>query len=115
MPFIISMIASLFASIWTRLMAFLLFSLPFILSKVLTLLGIGLVSYVGLDFLFEQLQDAVTDRFNNLPDVILSILTILGVLDGINMYFSTILAILGYKLSLSASKIVLNKNGSFKA
>lgn len=102
-------------SFWSRLWAFILFALPWVIEKALILLGVGFVSYQGFDFILDQLSDFVFSRFDNLVGDLYSILVILKLDVGIAILFSAMSIALSIKLMTAGSKLIFKSKGTFEA
>ena len=79
---------------WVAILAFIVGSLPFILSRVVGLLGFGVVTYYGLDQLTVYFQDFVNTQIGDISssgisadfkNSILLAIELSGILDGIQM------------------------------
>lgn len=102
-------------SFWSKFWAFILFALPWVIEKVLILLGIGFVSYQGFDFILDQLSDFIFSRFDNLVSDLYSILVILKLDVGIAILFSAMSIALSIKLMAAGSKLIFKSKGTFEA
>ena len=72
---------------------------PLIVQKVLALLGIGLVTYVGSDFLLTKISDLIYSQLNGLSSDAVALLNLGG--------FDTALQILlaSYSITLTINKL----------
>ena len=61
-------------------------------KKVLQGLGIGMVSYVGVELVFSQLRDLVTSSWSGLPLDIVSILSLAGWGQGLGIVLAAMAA-----------------------
>lgn len=104
-----------FFSLWSRLWAFILFVLPWVIEKVLILLGIGFVSYQGFDFIIDRLSDFIFSRFDNLLSDLYAILVILKLDVGIAILFAAMSIALSIKLMTAGSKLIFKSKGTFEA
>lgn len=91
------------AAIW----AFILFALPSLLKFIFTFLGIGVISFVALDFVVTNVSTIVFANYNNIATDALAILQIANVDTAINIVLSS------YTAGI-AVKTLLNSNRRFK-
>lgn len=106
---------TLFFGLFTRFWAFILFALPWIIEKVIVLLGVGLVSYTGFDFVFSQIESFITTRYDNLGTDLLPFLNLLGLDVGINIVMSSMAAVLAYKATVGTRKLLVKKSSVLEA
>lgn len=80
MPYFISalwaLIGGLLRTFWGKLFVFIGFLIPWILEKGIKLLGISLITYVGVDLLFSQVENYVFSKFDGLPSDLFALLVI---------------------------------------
>lgn len=63
-----------------------------IVNKIMSLLGIGLVSYVGINFVLEQVKNYVTSNFATIPIEVQQILGLAKFDVAINITFAAVTA-----------------------
>ena len=102
-----------FSTLFTRFWAFILFALPAVLKKILGYFGLGLATYVGMDFLIDRLESYVFNTFNSVPSDILNILLLAKFDKGLAILFSCISIAISIKLATQSVSVV--KQGSFSA
>jgi hypothetical protein len=107
MPFL----ALLWGSIWARIWSFALLLLPFLVSKIVQLLGVGFVSYVGFDLLLSQVQTYVMGNFDNMGTDLLAILVLAKVDVGLKIVFAAMSTAFALKLLGGVRKTVFGKSG----
>lgn len=71
-------------------------ALPFIITRVLISLGIGVVSYIGMGFVLDFLFGKLTAAVNGLPLDVLQLAGLIGLDDAINIIFGSVNARLGF-------------------
>ncbi len=101
------------STLFTRLWAFILFALPAILKKILGYLGLGLATFTGFNFLLDELEQFVFNRFNNLPSDILNILLLTKLDIGISILFGCMSVAIAIKVATKSVSVV--KQGSMNA
>ena len=72
---------NLFQNIWV----WLAFLLPWIVQKIVVLLGMGVVTYTGAGILVDTLKVFVLEQYESLPANMFKILVMMGVDEAINM------------------------------
>jgi hypothetical protein len=77
---------------------------PAIIKKILVALGIGIVTYQGADTVTTALQTAIQTRVTALPADVLSIMSMMGVVTGINMMLTTIVTATAIKWLFNAKQ-----------
>lgn len=115
MPAIIPFLTGFLSTVWTRLWAFIIFALPWVVEKVLKLLGIGVVTYIGLDVAITQIETYVFNRFDNLGTDLLAIMLLLKLDVGLKIMFSAMAMALTVKAAAGAKRVVMGQGGSLTA
>lgn len=82
---------------WVRLFEVLFLLVIPVIQKILSFLGIGVISYMGINFVLNQLIDLLKSNLKGMPANMLSILGIMHLDIGLNLYFSACLAALVLK------------------
>lgn len=95
-----------FSTLFTRFWAFILFALPAVLKKILGYFGIGLASFTGFNFLINQLEDFVFNRFDSIPSDILNILLIAKMDKGLAILFSCMTIAITIKVATKSMSVV---------
>ncbi len=101
------------STLFTRLWAFILFALPAVLKKILGYFGLGLATFTGFNFLIDQLEQFVFNRFNSIPADILNILLLTKVDVGLSILFSSMSVAIAIKVATKSVSVV--KQGSIAA
>lgn len=101
------------STLFTRLWAFILFALPAVLKKILGYFGIGLVSFTGFNFLINELEQFVFNRFTSIPSDILNILLLCKVDKGLAILFSCMTIAVTIKVATKSLSVA--KTGSIAA
>lgn len=83
---------------------FIVAALPLIVRKLMVLLGVSVVYYVGVDILFEQVESAVMNQLSAIPTEVISIAAIGGFGVVIKMHLAAISAVVTYKLTVGLFK-----------
>lgn len=89
---------------WAPLLGFLAGILPWLVTRVISLLGFGVVTYYGFDLLAEQLQGFVNEQVSMTTSglsgdwgpMILMIIELSGLLDGLQMIVSAFATAFGF-------------------
>ena len=106
-----SVLSKIFAPL---LAAAALYMVPWLIKAVLFTLGLGVVSFIGIDYIFDYGMNVVSSNYSGLPADIAAWVDYLGVPDALNILFSAISASLTLKLLLnSTSGQKESKNISF--
>lgn len=103
---IYALLRAFFFNLWTNLWAFILFALPFVLEKAIKLLGIGVISYAGVDLTVDQLSDFLLSKLNGLPQDLLQIFLIMKVDAGFKIVLTAMAIAISFKLAQSSTKMV---------
>lgn len=104
---IYALIRTFFFTVWTRLWAFILFALPLVLEKAIKLLGIGVVSYAGVDLTVDEISEFLMSKLNGLPNDLLQIFLIMKIDAGFKIVLTAMAIAISFKLAQSSSKLVL--------
>lgn len=81
--------------------------IPLIVQKIIKLLGISLITYVGLDFLLDTLFDYINSNYNNLSTDMLAIFELGGGHTAMKMIMSTYAGILAFKTIQKSTDITI--------
>lgn len=101
-----ALLRAFFFTVWTRLWAFILFALPLVLEKAIKLLGIGVVSYAGVDLTVDELSEFALSKLNGLPNDMLQIFLIMKLDAGFKIVFTAMAIAISFKLAQSSTKLV---------
>lgn len=83
MPLILAFFGSFFTNISVWFWTILISAIPFITKYVLIALGLGVVTYVGVDYVLDVGLNLLTDRYEQVPEELSEILTLMGIPDAI--------------------------------
>ncbi|OZY86760.1 hypothetical protein CBP51_07045 [Cellvibrio mixtus] len=103
---IYALLRAFFFNLWTRFWAFILFALPLVLEKAIKLLGIGVISYAGVDLTVDQISDFLLSKLNGLPQDLLQIFLIMKVDAGFKIVLTAMAIAISFKLAQSSTKMV---------
>lgn len=106
------LIRTFFLNFFTRVWVFVLAITPIALEKIIKLLGIGIVSYAGIDVAIDELSEFVLTKFNGLPSDMLQIFLIMKIDAGFKIVLTSMTIAISFKLMHQSSKLVWNKPGS---
>lgn len=84
-----------------------------ILSRIIGAIGFGLVSYTGVKFVLEQLEDAMRDSISGMPPPMFAILSIAGLGNAITVIMSALL-IRAYMNGMNTAGNVIKTNWTVK-
>lgn len=101
-----ALLRTFFFTIWTRLWAFILFALPLVLEKIIKLLGIGVVSYAGVDLTVDEISEFLMSKLDGLPADLLQIFLIMKVDAGFKIVLTAMAIAISFKLAQSSTKVV---------
>jgi len=97
---------------WGAIAVFVMSLIGPLVGYVIKALGIGLVTYVGLDLVFDQVESYIFSQYSGLPVAAVQILNLLGVHSGIKIILSTLSACVAYKALINSTGMVWKKPGS---
>lgn len=89
-------------SLQTTITTWIVLSLPGIVFVVLRTLGIGFVSYTGVDFVVSQAENFIYARMGELPSSMLDIMNLAGFDIGIRMLFAAWSAQIAVRITMGA-------------
>lgn len=115
MPVIAAILRPLIYSLrhfWSvTLFSFLMYGIKYILLA----LGVGFVSYIGFNHLLDEASNLVNQHLSGLPSHILGLMTYLGILDCVKIYFAAATACMAIKATTLVGKMKFSKNEKFWA
>lgn len=91
-----SFLGSLFGGLWTMLKI----SAPAVIFMILTSLGIGFITYTGIDLLLLEFDDKIALLFADIPPTMLSLIALAGFDEAIKMMIAA------YTVRLTISGVV---------
>ena len=80
---LIAFFGSFFTNISIWFWSILITAVPFITKYVLVALGLGVVTYVGVDYAMDVGLDLLTNRYDQVPAELADILVVMGIPDAI--------------------------------
>jgi hypothetical protein len=83
-----------------------------LVGYVVKALGIGLVTYLGLELVFDMIETYILIQYSGLPVTTVQILNLLGIHSAIKIILSTLSACVAYKALISSTGMVWKKPGS---
>jgi len=107
---------AVFAHIFIGILAFIIRIMPGMLVSLLKMLGVGIVTFLGLDALTSQAYDFIQANYSGLPLHVIQLLDLGGLHSGILMITSTATAIATFKASHALNqRIALKRSRTLKA
>jgi len=97
---------------WGVIAGFVMSLIGPLVGYVIKALGIGLVTYAGLDFVFDQIESFIFSRYNGLPTTIVQILNLLGVHSAMKIILSSLSTCVAYKALIGSTGLYWKKPGS---
>lgn len=97
---------------WGAIAGFVMALIGPLVAYVIKALGIGLVTYVGLGLVYDQIEFYIFSQYAGLPASIAQILNLLGIHSGIKIILSTLSACFAYKALINSTGMVWKKPGS---
>src|SRR5690554_1237886 len=97
---------------WGAIAGFVMALIGPLVGYVIKALGIGLVTYVGLDLVFDQVESFILSQYAGMPVAIVQVLNLLGIHSGIKIILSTLSACVAYKALINSTGMVWKKSGS---
>ena len=106
MQFLIAPFLWFFQAIWAKVGTFILLMSPFVIEKIFKVLGITFVTYVGLDFVIDEAESFVFNKFDNLAADLLQIMLLLKLDVGIQIMFASMIAAVTIRGTKKAKEVV---------
>lgn len=107
------------AGIWGAVSNFILRTLmwlvPWVVRYGLIALGIGAITYIGLDIALDAAIAALQDRYSQIPAELFDILELMGVTDAISIITSAATAAIALKAVTGFTKYRVNKPATLTA
>jgi len=104
-----------FASVRIFLLSMVLSIAPMLVKGLLTALGIGFLTYQGVDLMLENSMDLVFAKYDNIPAELRTNLELMGVLNALNILVSGMTSALAIKGISSFTRWKFSRPGSFTA
>lgn len=97
---------ALFSKAAAGIYAFIIWVFPWLIEKAVQVLGVGILTYVGLDVMQEQLEQQFFATFNNIPADIYQILLLAKVDLGMKITFAAMAAAIAIKTTFAGGKLI---------
>ncbi|MDC0172362.1 DUF2523 domain-containing protein [Gammaproteobacteria bacterium] len=104
LPAIYTFLVSMFSRVGVWMLAWFWYSLPAITIGVVTALGLGVVTYAGLDYGLSVAVDMLNDKFANRPAQYIDLMAYLGVDDAIKTITGSMAVAITLKTTSKAAK-----------
>lgn len=92
-----AVITAFFAKIWGATWKFLLFASPWLIEKAIKLIGVSIVTYIGIDLVFDSLETWVFNQFSGVPTDVYQIMVLADLDWAIKVIFAAMVAIMALK------------------
>jgi hypothetical protein len=106
---ILRLIGQFFGRYFTSFSSWLVLAIPYLVWKVLQLLGIGVVTYYGFQAGIDLLETWIFSNFSNISTDMYSIMVIAGIPDGFAMVFAASGAVFIYG---AVQKVIFRKSAT---
>jgi hypothetical protein len=97
---------------WGAIAVFVMSLIGPLVGYVVKALGIGLVTYLGLELVFGMIETYIFTQYSGLPVTIVQILNLLGIHSAMKIILSTLSACVAYKSLIASTGMVWKKPGS---
>ncbi|WP_370052320.1 DUF2523 family protein [Neptunomonas sp.] len=94
----------LFGNIFVRIFGFIIVILVPVLTKIIQLLGIGVVTYLGLDAVTDYLIDNLDSLMSAIPADVVLLMDAFGLTQAAQIYLSAYTALVAYKALTGGNK-----------
>ena len=88
--------------------------IPFLVHYVLIALGIGYVTYVGMDLAIDAGINFLNSRYADLPLDLIAIVQVMGVPDAIQYITTAATSAIAIKVTVGVTKMVASRPGTLK-
>lgn len=89
-------------ALWIAIQTFLFTAGPALVAKILTALGIGLVTYTGADFAVSEAETYILNNMAGWPTDVYQIMALAGLDQGIRMMFAAMSAYVTIRVTMGA-------------
>ena len=103
---------ALWGSIASSVLAMFRWLIPFLVHYALIALGIGYVTYVGMDLAIDAGISFLESRYSDLPVELIAIVQVMGVPDAIQYITTAATSAIAIKITASITKMVANRPAS---
>jgi len=106
----------IFAHIFIGILSFIIRIMPGMLVSLLKMLGVGIITYQGLDYVSGEVWSFILNEYNGLPTDVIQILDLGGVHSALMMIISTATAIFAFQITHKIKqKMILKKKSTLIA
>lgn len=91
---------------WAAIWGFVSAIIRPVTKAVVTALGLSLVVYTGLDFIFDQAFQEVESTANNLPDIGIYVLKAVGFFTALKMWAAAIAGVIAFRALNGGAKMI---------
>lgn len=81
--------------------------IPLIVTKVLALLGIGLVTYVGADLLLDEATSYLFSQYDNLSTDVVALMNLAGIHEALKMLTATWAGLITLRATQKSANIIM--------
>jgi hypothetical protein len=99
-------------SIFTNVFTWIMLILPFALTRILALLGFGLVGYTGFDLAIDGIETYVFSAYDSIGTDLVQMLNMMGFLTGLKILFGAMSGVITLKIASAATKIAFGRSGA---
>jgi hypothetical protein len=99
-------------SIFSNFFTWIMLILPFALTRLLALLGFGLVGYTGFDLAIDGIETYVFSAYDSIGTDLIQLLNMMGFLTGLKILFGSMSGVITLKIASAATKIAFGRSGA---
>jgi hypothetical protein len=99
-------------SVFTSAFAWIMLILPFALTRILALVGFGLVGYTGFDLAITGIESYMFSAYDNIGTDLVQMLNLMGVLTGFKIIFGAMSGVITLKIASAATKIAFGRSSA---
>ena len=103
---------ALWGTIASSVLAIFRWLIPFLVHYALIALGIGYVTFVGMDLAIDAGINFLNSRYSDLPVDLIAIVEVMGVPDAIQYIVTAASSAIAIKVTASVTKMVANRPGT---
>ncbi len=97
---------------WGPILAFIMSLIGPLVSYVIKAIGFGIVTYVGLTFVFDQAENLINQRMSGIPAEMLAFANLMGFSSAVKIILSTASSCVAYRALIGSTGHVWKKPGS---
>lgn len=113
--FVIGWITQLLLGLSTWAFRSLIFFVPFAVKYLLIALGVGYVTYAGLDYAIDQGVNFLFARYDALPPELIDIVEVMGVFDALQIITTAASSAITIKAIGGLTRFAANRPGTLSA